>query len=165
MIESQLARWIKALRSGDFRQGQNWLRSNGSYCCLGVLAKVTNDSLPPGACRQDLDEQQLDQDFLPSAGLLTQVGYLPDVLLDACDDDCPTPRTSHDGVSLASLNDGMWVTAYELGYMRAKSRVLSAIPASEIKFAATQAAGHGRYLVKLNFQQIADLIEEFGEVL
>lgn len=32
--------WIKALRSGKYKQGQNFLRSNGTYCCLGVLCDV-----------------------------------------------------------------------------------------------------------------------------
>lgn len=44
--------WIKALRSGKFKQTSETLRSaNGGYCCLGVLAcvagrkykKVAND--------------------------------------------------------------------------------------------------------------------------
>ena len=35
------ARWIAALRSGEYRQGRRLLRaSDGSYCCLGVLCEV-----------------------------------------------------------------------------------------------------------------------------
>lgn len=33
-------RWVDALRSGDYQQGQSYLANNGSYCCLGVLCEV-----------------------------------------------------------------------------------------------------------------------------
>lgn len=33
-------KWIKALRSGKYRQGQGELYSKGKYCCLGVLARI-----------------------------------------------------------------------------------------------------------------------------
>lgn len=33
--------WVKALRSGRYRQGQGALKnSDGAYCCLGVLAAI-----------------------------------------------------------------------------------------------------------------------------
>lgn len=36
--------WIEALRSGEYQQGTNWLKSteqgNDSYCCLGVLCEL-----------------------------------------------------------------------------------------------------------------------------
>lgn len=31
--------WVDALRSGDFKQGQNVLRANRKYCCLGVACE------------------------------------------------------------------------------------------------------------------------------
>ena len=35
------AQWIAALRSGEYTQGYNHLRTeNGYYCCLGVLCMV-----------------------------------------------------------------------------------------------------------------------------
>lgn len=34
------AKWITALRSGEYTQGQNYLKANGNYCCLGVLCEV-----------------------------------------------------------------------------------------------------------------------------
>jgi hypothetical protein len=33
-------KWLKALRSGKYKQGTGALRSDGSYCCLGVLCDV-----------------------------------------------------------------------------------------------------------------------------
>lgn len=33
-------KWVKALRSGKFKQGQGALYDEDGYCCLGVLCKV-----------------------------------------------------------------------------------------------------------------------------
>jgi len=35
------ARWIKALRSGDYKQGRDRLKRNDTYCCLGVLCDLS----------------------------------------------------------------------------------------------------------------------------
>lgn len=32
--------WLKALRSGDYKQGAGALRSDHSFCCLGVLCDL-----------------------------------------------------------------------------------------------------------------------------
>jgi hypothetical protein len=34
------ARWLAALRSGDYRQSQYRLREGDAYCCLGVLCDL-----------------------------------------------------------------------------------------------------------------------------
>lgn len=36
--------WIKALRSGEYKQGTNFLCAEGKYCCLGVLADISLDT-------------------------------------------------------------------------------------------------------------------------
>lgn len=36
------AKWVKALRSGEYVQGTGSLYNHGRYCCLGVLACVYN---------------------------------------------------------------------------------------------------------------------------
>lgn len=37
-------RWVKALRSGKYKQGKNYLRrqtpEGDRYCCLGVLCEI-----------------------------------------------------------------------------------------------------------------------------
>ena len=33
-------KWLKALRSGKFKQARRQLRENGKYCCLGVAVAV-----------------------------------------------------------------------------------------------------------------------------
>lgn len=34
------AKWVAALRSGNYEQGHYRLRSNDRYCCLGVLCDI-----------------------------------------------------------------------------------------------------------------------------
>lgn len=36
------AKWIKALRSGKYRQGHGYLNEGGNFCCLGVLCDVVD---------------------------------------------------------------------------------------------------------------------------
>ncbi len=38
-------KWVVALKSGLYKQGESFLKRDGRYCCLGVLCEVTN---PPG---------------------------------------------------------------------------------------------------------------------
>lgn len=39
------AKWTAALRSGEFRQGRNALKSDdGRFCCLGVLCQIAGAS-------------------------------------------------------------------------------------------------------------------------
>ncbi len=33
-------RWIAALRSGEYKQGNSYLRHDNNYCCLGVLCDI-----------------------------------------------------------------------------------------------------------------------------
>lgn len=33
-------RWIAALRSGEYEQGRGYLKSDGKFCCLGVLCDL-----------------------------------------------------------------------------------------------------------------------------
>lgn len=40
------AKWLTALRSGDYKQGQNRLRTaQDEYCCLGVLCEILKDEI------------------------------------------------------------------------------------------------------------------------
>lgn len=38
-------KWVKALRSGKYEQGQGCLQESGKYCCLGVLCDVYDKNL------------------------------------------------------------------------------------------------------------------------
>jgi len=33
-------KWVSALRSGDYQQGRNYLRTDNGFCCLGVLCDL-----------------------------------------------------------------------------------------------------------------------------
>src|SRR5579859_2213917 len=33
-------KWLAALRSGEYEQGQNYLNSDNQFCCLGVLCDI-----------------------------------------------------------------------------------------------------------------------------
>lgn len=62
-------RWLTALRSGEYKQGQNYLERRGCNCCLGVLAKIEGvpmkdryfDDMDNG--EQDIEEQYGVFDF------------------------------------------------------------------------------------------------------
>lgn len=72
MTETQFGEWLAALKSGEWRQGQNslfnWNDWEGSvirYCCLGVLRALEADLRPgdvpaardyPSSCAYPLDE-------------------------------------------------------------------------------------------------------------
>lgn len=38
------AKWIAALRSGEYPQGRKRLKSSDGYCCLGVLCAITGNN-------------------------------------------------------------------------------------------------------------------------
>lgn len=43
MIEAIKDKWVAALRSGEYKQGQNKLvNADGSFCCLGVLCELAH---------------------------------------------------------------------------------------------------------------------------
>ena len=37
------AKWVAALRSGEYKQGQNFLNKGDQFCCLGVLCDITKE--------------------------------------------------------------------------------------------------------------------------
>jgi|688.fasta_scaffold176977_2 hypothetical protein len=39
------ARWIEALRSGNYEQGRYSLRRGSEFCCLGVLCDIVKDDV------------------------------------------------------------------------------------------------------------------------
>jgi hypothetical protein len=41
MKQSIAKKWVAALRSGEYRQGENGLKDNGRFSCLGVLCHIS----------------------------------------------------------------------------------------------------------------------------
>lgn len=40
MLNDVAKEWVKALRSGEYTQGREWLRRSDNFCCLGVLCDL-----------------------------------------------------------------------------------------------------------------------------
>lgn len=48
------AKWLEALRSGKYKQGNGYLRKGDEYCCLGVLAEVAGADCRKRSIIEDL---------------------------------------------------------------------------------------------------------------
>lgn len=44
MNEEIKQEWVRRLRSGEYAQGQRYLRINDKYCCLGVLCDMATEA-------------------------------------------------------------------------------------------------------------------------
>jgi hypothetical protein len=42
------AKWVEALRSGEYEQGSLYLRKEGKHCCLGVLCELADIEISEG---------------------------------------------------------------------------------------------------------------------
>lgn len=60
------ARWLEALRSGEYKQTDGALRVDGAYCCLGVLQTILD-----GTPEEDAKGGYLPQ---PTVGFLNRHG-------------------------------------------------------------------------------------------
>lgn len=73
--------WVKALRSGEYKQGKSCLRTNdgGQYCCLGVLTDlaVKNKVIPEFTGLAGMNNI-LDRDVMRWAGLSDEYGSYGD---------------------------------------------------------------------------------------
>ena len=74
MEKKQAMKWVKALRSGKFKQGKNALKKTEegktSYCCLGVLAEISG-AVGYGAASNGLLE---DRQVRDKCGIATSDG-------------------------------------------------------------------------------------------
>ena len=65
-----IQKWVDALRSGDYKQGNGCLRDhNDNYCCLGVACEVLGLEAVISKHIPDHDRYQYDNEiyFLPAA--------------------------------------------------------------------------------------------------
>ncbi len=76
------SKWLKALRSGRYRQADGSLKDEGAYCCLGVLCNVigvrwrkheTESAMVPFIGGKEVSARDSDTGLL-GAGLLRKVG-------------------------------------------------------------------------------------------
>jgi len=62
------AKWVAALRSGDYKQGHFQLRKNNEFCCLGVLCNLHAIAHPEIAAKETDPRSYMGCDgFLPAA--------------------------------------------------------------------------------------------------
>lgn len=53
------AQWLAALRSGDYKQGADYLCRDDQYCCLGVLSKLQGRLTPGTFAHHDGDPKKV----------------------------------------------------------------------------------------------------------
>ena len=106
-------RWIKALRSGKYKQGQHLLVSNDSddkkYCCLGVLCQLYATEKKKG-----ISKIKLGVATSSSGDRLPAKQFLPNIVREWAGLDVSDPIVDYDDNStnrLTHLNDG-----YELDF-------------------------------------------------
>ena len=68
-------KWIKALRSGKYKQGKYHLCVDNEYCCLGIANEVLDLGINPrcGGLRDDQHEAYTKLGLRDSLGGLSQV--------------------------------------------------------------------------------------------
>ncbi len=94
----QMLKWIKALRSGEYKQTTGVLNDSTGFCCLGVGCKVLVDS----------SLLIRDRGFI-DGGVASDQEFAPSWLKAVSDDFCT--RT---GNSLEAMNDGIRLNAQGL---------------------------------------------------
>ena len=110
------ARWVAALRSGEFEQGKEYLNRDGRMCCLGVLcelavqdgviSKVGEGELPylPYVDYGQGDEETLPPEVAAWAGLTGNGSQNP--VIDPAGITGLAWLNTERNPSLAELNDG-----------------------------------------------------------
>jgi hypothetical protein len=75
MLKKNAMRWVKALRSGKYKQGDQFLMRGDEdsvhrFCCLGVLAAINGVEVEPD------DRQALDNGLHVDCDLATEAGRI-----------------------------------------------------------------------------------------
>ena len=79
MDENIAKRWVKALRSGRYKQGQIYLRVGDKHCCLGVLCRilrVKHHVEPDGMYFYDGESVRLAKSVIAKAGMHSASGTI-----------------------------------------------------------------------------------------
>lgn len=96
-------KWIKALRSGEYKQGQYQLKSGNNFCCLGVLCDLHRKEDPgkrewySGDQYYYSEKKILPNEVIKWAGIKGQNARNP------------TLKVEGKGQHIASLNDGVLI--------------------------------------------------------
>lgn len=82
MKRSVARKWIKALESGEYKQGIHLLRNRGKWCCLGVLCNMHAQEHPEIAATQKRkgfylgESTVLPKEVMVWAGMNSDIGYI-----------------------------------------------------------------------------------------
>jgi hypothetical protein len=106
--------WIKALRSGKYKQGSNRLQTpDGRFCCLGVLCEVYKEQTGRGKWISDTTGQPVFKYRKNVAASVLPLHVMKWAELTDTD-----PILSDDGQSAADLND-----SGRFGFKRIATRI------------------------------------------
>lgn len=96
------AKWVAALRSKQYTQGKNTLRSeDNKFCCLGVLCNLHAQAHPKIAAMQDDPTSYMRQETILPREVANWAGL---------EDLNPSVRSKVGDTTLAQLNDILGVT-------------------------------------------------------
>lgn len=109
-------KWIEALRSGKYEQGQNWLRIDNCYCCLGVAAEFVLGITPKGngsstertVYLYNNESFELEKKDFEKLGLVDEIGSFKEPF-----------RDGKEYFTLAALNDNFWTFEEIADYIEA----------------------------------------------
>jgi hypothetical protein len=87
-------KWVAALRSGEYQQGQSQLRNGDKFCCLGVLCNIHSKETGTEWMGNYYDDHEV---YLPEDVMMWSELNINDPIL-------PFNKSSFD-ISLSNLND------------------------------------------------------------
>jgi len=104
-------KWVKALRSGKYKQGQNYLKKFNDkgeprHCCLGVLCELYNDTMKKN--RKKTLSTQISSKTSTEPNYVTfdgKAGELPGIVMEWAGINSSLGSFPSLTYSLASLND------------------------------------------------------------
>lgn len=105
-------KWVKALRSGDYKQGRGKLRHNGNFCCLGVLCNLHAQAHPKIAAQQGRanwymgENTELPSEVMYWAGMNDASGYFDNKTKDSLID--LNDAEGYSFVQIADVIDKEW---------------------------------------------------------
>jgi len=100
------AKWLEALRSGEYNQTKRTLRDSHGYCCLGVLCEVYKEEHPEAEWVRD-DISTKNGEMLFKSGEYSRKGVPTQQVLDWANltDANPEVKYNNADISVAELND------------------------------------------------------------
>lgn len=112
------AKWVAALRSGEYEQGRGSLLRDGKHCCLGVLCEIAVQENVITKATYDTPENSLPE-FQSSVTVFDegpgeQFSVLPEKVIDWAGLDGGNPIVDDGKSNLASLNDNAGLSFDEI---------------------------------------------------